>query len=71
MQDIVHNHKQDFLDGLIALAQQAGAANPRLLGWQLAVLYEGAAALGTSLDDPTSWGYARKAAQTLLDSAVK
>lgn len=71
VQDIVHNHKQDFLDGLIALAQQAGAANPRLLGWQLAVLYEGAAALGTSLDDPTSWGYARKAAQTLLDSAVK
>lgn len=68
--DIVRNHKQDFIDGLIALADQAGAANPRLLGWQLAVVYEGAAALGTSLDDPEPWEYARKLAQTLIDQAV-
>lgn len=71
VQDIVRNHKHDFIDGLTSLAQQAGAANPRLLGWQLAVLYEGAAALGTSLDDPASWDYARKAAQVLIDNALK
>ena len=68
--DIVRNHKQDFIDGLITLAGQAGAASPRLLGWQLAVLYEGAAALGTSLDDPAPWEHARKAAQILIDHAL-
>lgn len=68
--DIVHNHKQDFIDGLVALAEQAGAANPRQLGWQLAVVYEGAAALGTSLDDPAPWEHARKVAQTLIDHAL-
>ncbi|WP_059014100.1 TetR/AcrR family transcriptional regulator [Mycobacterium sp. M26] len=71
VQDIVRNHKHDFIDGLANLAQQAGAANPRLLGWQLAVLYEGAASLSTSLDDPAGWDYARKAAQALIDNALK
>ncbi len=70
VQDIVHHHKQEFIDGLIALAKQAGATNPRLLGQQLAVLYEGAAALGTSLDDPAPWTHARKAAQILIDQAL-
>ena len=70
VQDIVHHHKQEFIDSLIALAKQAGATNPRLLGQQLAVLYEGAAALGTSLDDPAPWTHARKAAQVLIDNAL-
>jgi hypothetical protein len=52
------------------LARQVGATNPTLLGNELALLYEGAAALSTSLDDPTPWTHARKAAQTLLDHAV-
>jgi len=68
--DIVQNHKQTYIDNLIKLARQAGASNPRLLGQQLAVLYEGAAALGTSLDDPAPWGHARKAAGILIDHAV-
>lgn len=68
--EIVHTHKQGYIDGLIALAKEAGAANPRLLGRQLAVLYEGAAALGTSLDDPAPWDHARKAAQVLIDNAL-
>ena len=70
VQNIVHHHKQEFIDSLIALAKQAGATNPRLLGQQLAVLYEGAAALGTSLDDRAPWTHARKAAQILIDQAL-
>ena len=69
--EIVHQVKRDYTDSLIALAKQAGASNPRLLGQQLAVLYEGAAALGTSLDDPAPWRHARKAAKVLVDQALK
>jgi hypothetical protein len=68
--DIVHAHKRNYINGLTELAQQAGAANPQLLGNQLAVLYEGAAALATSLNDPAPWAHARAAAQTLIDEAV-
>jgi AcrR family transcriptional regulator len=70
VQHIVHTHKRNYINGLTKLAKQAGAANPKLLGNQLAVLYEGAAALSTSLDDRTPWAHARKAAQTLIDQAV-
>jgi AcrR family transcriptional regulator len=70
VQDIVHTHKCNYINGLTKLAKQAGAANPKLLGNQLAVLYEGAAALSTSLNDRTPWAHARKAAQTLVDQAV-
>jgi AcrR family transcriptional regulator len=68
--DIVRIQKRNYIDGLTKLAKQAGARNPKLLGNQLAVLYEGAAALSTSLDDPTPWTHARKAARTLIDEAV-
>jgi AcrR family transcriptional regulator len=70
VQDIVHTHKRNYINGLTKLAKQAGAANPKLLGNQLAVLYEGAAALSTSLNDRTPWAHARKAAQTLIDQAI-
>jgi hypothetical protein len=70
IQDIVHTHKQNYIKGLTKLAKQAGAANPRLLGNQLAVLYEGAAALATSLNDPAPWAHAKAAANTLIDQAV-
>jgi len=69
--DIVHIHKRNFVNGLTALTKQAGAANPKMLANQLAVLYEGAAALSTSLDDRTPWAHARRAAQTLLDQGVQ
>jgi AcrR family transcriptional regulator len=68
--DIVQEHKRNYIKGLIKLARQAGAANPTLLGNQLGLLYEGAAALSTSLDDPAPWTHARKAVQTLLGQAV-
>jgi AcrR family transcriptional regulator len=70
VQEIVRTSKRGFADGLIELANQAGAADPRQLGNQLAVLYEGAAALATSLDDPAPWAHAHKAAEALIDQAV-
>src|ERR1700761_8393262 len=42
VQGIVRAAKVGFADWLTDLAAQAGAANPRQLGGQLAVLYEGA-----------------------------
>jgi AcrR family transcriptional regulator len=68
--DIVGSTKRAFTDGLVALAAQAGAADPRLLGNQLAVLYEGAAALATSLNESSPWAHARTAAETLIDRAL-
>jgi hypothetical protein len=70
VQDIVRTSKLGFADWLTELAGQAGAADPRQLGNQLAVLYEGAGALATSLDDPEPWARAKKAAATLIDHAL-
>jgi AcrR family transcriptional regulator len=70
VQDIVRMSKRNFADRLTELAEQAGAAEPRQLGNQLAVLYEGAGALATSLDDPAPWARAKKAAEVLIDHAV-
>jgi AcrR family transcriptional regulator len=70
VQSIVRSNKRNFIDGVTELAKQAGAADPRLLGSQLAVLYEGAAALATSLDDASPWAQAHTAAETLIDQAL-
>jgi AcrR family transcriptional regulator len=70
VQEIVRANKRAFIDGLTELAKQAGAADPQLLGSELGVLYEGAAALATSLDDPSPWAQARSAAETLVDQAI-
>jgi AcrR family transcriptional regulator len=68
--DIVRTSKLGFADWLTELAGQAGAADPRQLGGELAVLYEGAGALATSLDDPEPWARAKKAAAVLIDHAL-
>ena len=70
VQEIVRTSKRSFIDGLTELANQAGAADPQLLGNELSVLYEGAAALATSLDDLSPWAHARAAAETLIDQAL-
>jgi AcrR family transcriptional regulator len=70
VQGIVRASKLGFADWLTKLAGQAGAENPRQLGNQLAVLYEGAGALATSLDDPAPWARAKKAAEVLIDHAL-
>ncbi|PYE12479.1 TetR family transcriptional regulator [Williamsia limnetica] len=67
--DFVHVQKRAFADAIIELCRDYGADDPDLLGHQIALLYEGAAALSTSLDDPAPWVYARTTAETLLDLA--
>ena len=70
VQEIVRASKRSFIDALAELAKQAGASDPQLLGNELGVLYEGAAALATSLDDSSPWTHARAAAETLIDEAL-
>ena len=67
---IVQAAKNHFAEALTELAAEAGAADPRQLGKQLTVLSEGAAALATSLDDPSPWAWAKTAAEALIDRAV-
>ena len=66
VEHIVHLHKRAYVDGLINLAREAGAGDPEMLGNQLALLYEGASALSTSLNDPAPWPRARAAADALI-----
>ena len=68
--EIVRAHKQQFTRRLIAVAQEAGAADPHLLGQQLAVLFEGATAMATSLNDTAPVVHARAAAATLIDASL-
>jgi AcrR family transcriptional regulator len=69
--DIVHEHKLQFIARLTDAAAQAGAADPYQLGHQLAVLFEGALALATSLNDTAAMIHARSAAEILIDAAVR
>ena len=68
--EIVRAHKLEFTRRLVAVAQEAGAADPHLLGQQLAVLFEGATAMATSLNDTAPVVHARAAAATLIDAAL-
>jgi AcrR family transcriptional regulator len=70
VEDIVHEHKLDFTARLIHRAAEAGARDPYRLGNQLAVLFEGAKALATSLNDTSPLLHARSAAETLIDAAT-
>jgi AcrR family transcriptional regulator len=68
--DIVHEHKLQFIARLTDTAAEAGARDPYPLGRQLAVLFEGAVALATSLNDTSPLVHARSAAEILIDAAV-
>jgi AcrR family transcriptional regulator len=70
VEHIVHLHKRDYVEGLTHLAREAGAADPEMLGNQVALLYEGASALSTSLNDPAPWARARAAAEALIAQAI-
>jgi AcrR family transcriptional regulator len=70
VEHIVHLHKRDYVDGLTQLAREAGATDPEMLGEQIALLYEGASGLSTSLNDPAPWAPARAAAEALIDRAI-
>jgi AcrR family transcriptional regulator len=70
VEHIVHEHKLGFTARLIRTATEAGARDPYQLGNQLAVLFEGARALATSLNDTSPLLHARSAAETLIDAAT-
>jgi len=70
VEHIVHLHKRDYIDGLTHLAREAGAADPEMLGNQIALLYEGASGLSTSLNDAAPWARARAAAEALIDRTI-
>lgn len=67
---LVKQHKQAFLDRLISTAFEAGAPDPVSLGRQLAVVYEGAAALSASSNTTQVVPDARRAAETLIHVAL-
>jgi AcrR family transcriptional regulator len=67
---LVKQHKQAFLDRLINTALEAGAPDPVSLGRQLAVVYEGAAALTASSNTTQVVPDARRAAETLIQAAL-
>ena len=69
--EIVREHKLWFIARLVDVAAQAGAHDPYQLGHQLAVLFEGATALATSLNDTAALLHARSAAEVLIDAAVQ
>lgn len=69
--EIVRAHKRQFTRRLVAVAREAGAVDPQLLGQQLAVLFEGATAMATSLNDTAPAVHARAAAATLIDAALR
>jgi AcrR family transcriptional regulator len=70
VEHIVHLHKRDYVDGLTELAREAGVVDPEMLGNQIALLYEGASGLSTSMNDAAPWAQARATAEVLIDLAT-
>jgi AcrR family transcriptional regulator len=67
---LVERHKREFIARLIKTSAEAGAREPETLGRQLAVLFEGARALSTSLNDTLPFQDARELAETLINQAT-
>ncbi|WP_225814113.1 TetR/AcrR family transcriptional regulator [Streptomyces spinosus] len=68
---LVERHKREFTERLVKTAAEAGAHEPETLGRRLAVLFEGANALSTSLNDTLPYQDARELARTLIDQATE
>ncbi|HWD06784.1 MAG TPA: TetR/AcrR family transcriptional regulator [Amycolatopsis sp.] len=68
---LVERHKRQLAERLIKTAAEAGARGPEVLGRQLAVLFEGARALATSLNDRRPFDDAQELAETLIDAAIE
>ncbi|WP_171115816.1 MULTISPECIES: TetR/AcrR family transcriptional regulator [Streptomyces] len=68
---LVERHKREFTERLIKTAAEAGAHKPETLGRQLALLFEGARALSTSLNDTLPYQDARELAEMLIDQATR
>jgi AcrR family transcriptional regulator len=67
---VIQAHKRAFRCQLTDTARQAGARDPETLGRQLALLFEGATALVTSIDDVAPFDDARSLAAALIDQAT-
>lgn len=67
----VERHKQELSANLVATAAAAGARDAEGLGRQLAILFEGARALATSLNDTQPFDDAQRLAATLIDDATR
>lgn len=65
--EFVHIQKRAFASAIVDLCHEYGASDPELLGRRIALLYEGAAALSTSLDEIEPWACARSTVELLLD----
>jgi AcrR family transcriptional regulator len=70
VQALVTDFKRRSIDALEEMASVAGARQPDRLARQLAVLFEGAMALATSLNDPQPIDDAREAAAELISIAL-
>jgi AcrR family transcriptional regulator len=66
---VATEHKHDFHELLRETAREAGAADPDTLADQLAILFDGALARSTLLNDRAPLRQARSAAETLLTAA--
>lgn len=62
--------KQRFTQRIVEVVRELGAAQPDILGEQLAILADGAASRAMVLNDPTCGHHARTAAKALLDAAT-
>lgn len=67
----VERHKRDFAARLVETAAEAGAPRPEVLGRQLAVLFEGARALATSLNDMGPFEDAEELAKALIEGGTR
>ncbi|MDH6493729.1 TetR/AcrR family transcriptional regulator [Streptomyces sp. SAI-127] len=67
---LVERHKREFTARLVKTTAEAGARDPETLGRQLAVLFEGARALSTSLNDRQPYQDVRELAETLINQAT-
>lgn len=67
----VERHKRDLAANLVATAEAAGATDPETLGRRLALIFEGARALATSLNDPRPFEDAQSLAAMLIDAAIE
>jgi AcrR family transcriptional regulator len=68
---LVERHKRELTARLVETSAAAGAHEPEALGRQLALLFEGARALSTSLNDTRPFQDARELARTLIDGATR
>ena len=67
----VHEQKMAFAAAIVNLCRDLGGVDdPEMLGRQIALLYEGAAALSTSLDAVDPWACARATVEMLIDRAA-